>query len=124
MLMIYHLRAYSDLTIRCGAYECKVHKAVLCTRNKYFATACKPGAFKEGRNGIIELEATSSAPDADNTGLDDPKAVELMVNFLYHHDYEAPAIFVNIEEANEGTPKKKQSVQENRNGYYQTVTKE
>lgn len=38
--------AYSDLTIRCGGYERKVHRAIICTRSDVFAAACKPNAFK------------------------------------------------------------------------------
>ncbi|KAI7265124.1 hypothetical protein KC345_g8569 [Hortaea werneckii] len=79
---------YSDLTIKCGDRTFKVHKIIICARSEYFAAACKPGAFKEGVTGTIELQS-SSEPDAlkDDSSLDDPKAVKLMIDFLYLDDY-------------------------------------
>ncbi|RMY31081.1 hypothetical protein D0866_07544 [Hortaea werneckii] len=79
---------YSDLTIKCGLRTFKVHKAIVCARSEYFAAACKPGAFKEGATGTIELQSTAD-PNAtkDDPSLDDPAAVKLMIDFLYLHDY-------------------------------------
>ncbi|KAI7237999.1 hypothetical protein KC330_g2867 [Hortaea werneckii] len=79
---------YSDLTIKCGLRTFKVHKAIVCARSEYFAAACKPGAFKEGETGIIELQSTADPNAAkDDPSLDDPAAVKLMIDFLYLHDY-------------------------------------
>lgn len=36
---------YSDLTVRCGEDEYKVHRAILCPRSDVFAAACD-GGFK------------------------------------------------------------------------------
>lgn len=37
---------YSDLTLRCGSKDFKVHKAVVCAQSEFFANACKPEGFK------------------------------------------------------------------------------
>ncbi|KAI7505191.1 hypothetical protein KC347_g8081 [Hortaea werneckii] len=81
---------YSDLTIKCGDRTFQVHKNIICARSDYFAAACKPGAFKEGATGTIELQS-SADPNAakDDPSLDDPDAVKLMIDFLYLHDYVA-----------------------------------
>jgi hypothetical protein len=65
---------YSDLTITCGDDEYKVHKAIICPRSSFFATACG-GPFQEGRTGVVAL------PD------DNPQAVKLMIRYLYYSDY-------------------------------------
>ncbi|KAH9826501.1 hypothetical protein Tdes44962_MAKER00464 [Teratosphaeria destructans] len=115
---------YSDLRIKCGDKEFKVHKAIVCARSEYFAKACKPGAFKvspgtcsvsenesvsslltmskEGEDGIITLQAATTDDDEDDVSLDDPEAVKLMIDFLYCHDYEAPVVFITVDEANIG----------------------
>ncbi|KAK4544714.1 hypothetical protein LTR36_003963 [Oleoguttula mirabilis] len=94
---------YSDLTIKCGKYMFEVHKVIVCTRSEYFATACKPGAFKEGQTGVIELLAASESDGTDeDPSADDPEAVKSMIEFLYGHDYEASAIFVDPGKVNEG----------------------
>ncbi|KAI7550828.1 hypothetical protein KC331_g2932 [Hortaea werneckii] len=79
---------YSDLTIKCGLRAFKVHKAIVCARSEYFAAASKPGAFKEGATGTIELLSTVDPNAAkDDPSFDDPAAVKLMTDFLYLHDY-------------------------------------
>ncbi|KAH6847105.1 hypothetical protein B0I37DRAFT_374303 [Chaetomium sp. MPI-CAGE-AT-0009] len=67
---------YSDLTITCGVDEYKVHKAIVCPRSSFFATACN-GLFQEGKTGVVAL------PD------DDPQVVNLMIRYLYYLDYPA-----------------------------------
>ncbi|KAI1160436.1 BTB/POZ protein [Nemania serpens] len=66
---------YSDLTIVCDGKHYRVHKCIICPRSDFFAAACR-GGFKEAREGKISL------PD------DDPKAVDLMIWYFYHLDYE------------------------------------
>ncbi|KAF4999389.1 hypothetical protein FGRMN_2530 [Fusarium graminum] len=70
---------YSDLTIVCGDYRHQVHKSVVCTRSHFFKAACD-GKFKEAQTGEVQL------PD------DDPVAVRMMVEYLYHHMYTPPVV--------------------------------
>lgn len=42
---VYDSSKYSDLVIRCGDREFKVHRAVVCPRSTFFAAACD-GYFK------------------------------------------------------------------------------
>jgi len=37
---------YSDVTIRCGNEEFKVHKAIMCPRSKYLEVVARKGTFK------------------------------------------------------------------------------
>ncbi|KAK5737350.1 hypothetical protein LTR17_006767 [Elasticomyces elasticus] len=60
---------YSDLTIICGEKTFKVHKAI------------------EGEESVVNLAALSLDQNADNTGVDDPEAVRLMIHYLYHGTY-------------------------------------
>ena len=66
---------YSDLTIRCGSREFKVHRAIVCPGSHYFSTACN-GQFKEGRTRIIELKE------------DDPPTVHRILRYFYNLDYD------------------------------------
>ncbi|KAI1013631.1 hypothetical protein LB503_010605, partial [Fusarium chuoi] len=68
---------YSDLVIVCGQARHKVHKAVICPRSAFFKAACG-SEFKEAQTGEIEL------PD------DDPFAVSMMIEYLYHQKYTIP----------------------------------
>ncbi|KAF5689982.1 amino acid transport gap1 [Fusarium denticulatum] len=65
---------YSDLTITCGKYQYRVHKAIICPRSNFFKAACD-GKFKEAQTGKVDL------PD------DDPAAVRMMIEYLYHDTY-------------------------------------
>ncbi|KAG5804747.1 hypothetical protein H9Q74_004426 [Fusarium xylarioides] len=68
---------YSDLTISCGKDQYRVHKAIICPRSNFFEAACS-GEFKEAQTGEIDL------PD------DDPVAVRMMIEYLYHDTYTPP----------------------------------
>ncbi|EMC94017.1 hypothetical protein BAUCODRAFT_158650 [Baudoinia panamericana UAMH 10762] len=96
LLRVLQSGAYSDLTIKCGSFEAKVHKVIVCTRSAYFAAACKPGGFAEGQTGTVVLKA---ARDDNDIGADDPEAVKLMIDFLYKHDYTATRVVVTEDEA-------------------------
>ncbi|KAL9560968.1 hypothetical protein ACKAV7_014997 [Fusarium commune] len=65
---------YSDLVISCGKDQYRVHKAIICPRSHFFKAACD-GEFKEAQTGTIDL------PD------DDPVAVRMMIEYLYHDTY-------------------------------------
>ncbi|KAK5093979.1 hypothetical protein LTS08_008763 [Lithohypha guttulata] len=66
---------YSDLRIFCQDEVFHLHKAVVCSRSKYFAIACKWG--KDG-NPKDEVELKD----------DDSKLVGLMVDYLYQLNYD------------------------------------
>lgn len=42
---------YSDLTIKCGADEFKLHRAIVCLRSKFFAAACD-GQFQVDESDV------------------------------------------------------------------------
>ncbi|KAF5685941.1 amino acid transport gap1 [Fusarium circinatum] len=69
--------AYSDLTISCGKDQYRVHKAIICPRSHFFEAACD-GEFKEAQTSTIDL------PE------DDPTAVNMMIEYLYHDTYAPP----------------------------------
>ena len=57
---LWNSQMYSDLTIRCGSKEYKVHRSVVCPRSAFFAKACN-GEFIVG----ISEDEDSSKADAD-----------------------------------------------------------
>ncbi|KAK3640308.1 hypothetical protein LTR56_011904 [Elasticomyces elasticus] len=65
---------YSDLVVKCGAMQWRVHKAVLCPQCPFFEKACD-GTFKEAEEGVITLKD------------DEPFAVQCMLHFLYFATY-------------------------------------
>ncbi|KAF2417106.1 hypothetical protein EJ08DRAFT_703502 [Tothia fuscella] len=48
-------KQYSDLVVVCGPDEYHVHKAIICTRSKFFANAVQNGKWLEGETGRIIL---------------------------------------------------------------------
>ncbi|KAF4459178.1 speckle-type poz [Fusarium albosuccineum] len=105
---IFKTGSYSDLTIVCGTDRHKVHKAIICPRSKFFASACD-SKFQESQTGVINL------PE------DDPLTVKLMLHYLYHQDYSheppagtdvfkpylAPVIPVHVDAARDISPRMK-----------------
>ncbi|KAI2643303.1 hypothetical protein GGS21DRAFT_8698 [Xylaria nigripes] len=71
---LYLSEEYSDLEIVCKEKKYRVHKSIVCPRSKFFTAACR-GGFKESQEGKIDLSA------------DDPQAVEIMIWYFYHLDY-------------------------------------
>lgn len=58
--------------------------------------------MKEAREGVITLKAAPmSENETDDLDADDPEAVKLMIDFLYHSNYEAVSTSIPPEEANE-----------------------
>ncbi|GAB1733057.1 hypothetical protein NU195Hw_g2318t2 [Hortaea werneckii] len=74
----------TDLTVICGAYTHKVHKAILCAHSDYFAALPN---FAEGLTNTIRLKAIGD--DDDDEACDDPEAIKLMVHYFYYLDYAA-----------------------------------
>ncbi|KAI9695903.1 MAG: hypothetical protein M1836_006020 [Candelina mexicana] len=82
LLSIFKSGEYSDFTIICGSDTYKVHRAVICPRSTFFASACN-GKFKESKDSELTLN--------DN----DRFAVGAMLSYLYSFDY-VPASEVEI----------------------------
>ncbi|KAL6717962.1 hypothetical protein ACLMJK_004047 [Lecanora helva] len=72
---IWESTEYSDLTIRCGSEDFKVHRAVVCVSCPFFAKACA-GQWQEAQTGVIDLEE------------DDCPTVGRMLKYMYIEDYE------------------------------------
>ncbi|CAF9909829.1 hypothetical protein IMSHALPRED_008480 [Imshaugia aleurites] len=66
---------YSDLTVRCGADEFKLHRAIVCPRSEFFAAACD-GPFQEVETSTIVLKE------------DDPPTARRMFTYLYTLAYD------------------------------------
>ncbi|KAI1343494.1 hypothetical protein F5Y15DRAFT_234825 [Xylariaceae sp. FL0016] len=70
--------AYSDLRIDCGEDQHAVHRAVVCPRSKRITelqAAPQKWSDDDGIKDVIELKD------------ENPKAVRLMLHYLYHLDY-------------------------------------
>jgi len=65
---------YSDFTVECGAKTWRVHRAIVCSRSKYFKKACD-GDFKEAREATLTFED------------EDPALIEEMLVYLYTMQY-------------------------------------
>ena len=63
------------MTVRCGCDEFKLHRAIVCPRSRFFATACN-GQYKESQTRVITLKE------------DDPPTVRRMFTYLYTLDYD------------------------------------
>lgn len=61
---------FSDAEVRCGSRTWKVHKAILCTRSKWFKKALM-GHFEESATGIVTIEICSE------------DEVNLLLHYLY-----------------------------------------
>lgn len=88
---------YSDLTIKCGADEYKLHRVIVCQRSAFFAAACD-GQFKvhdlsmqylARRITVITLLFQEAKTSIVALGEDDPPTVRRMLTYLYtltYHD--------------------------------------
>lgn len=87
--------AFSDLVVVCNGVEYKVHKLVLCSQSDFFNKACGPN-FKVSRLQPRLLHVACKHTDCQKEGVDgkinliddDPLAVDAMLHYLYHFDYE------------------------------------
>ncbi|MCJ1287099.1 hypothetical protein MMC26_006447 [Xylographa opegraphella] len=75
---------YSDFTVECGTKTWHIHRAIVCSRSKYFKRVCD-GDFKEAR------EASLNFVD------EDPALIEQMLVYLYTMQY--PQTALNLRKA-------------------------
>lgn len=89
--------AYSDLTIKLDNKSIYCHKIIICTRSKYFRElcgananfkVCDPGAWRllMTLTGVLLKEKDQSVIELKD---DDPDALEILLHWLYHQDYES-----------------------------------
>ena len=81
---------YSDITIRCGFDEYKLHRAIICPRSAFFAAACKGDFMVSIRrdDGNSEADADQEAKTATiKLDDDEPETVKRMLLYLYTLDY-------------------------------------
>lgn len=86
----------SDMTVRCGSEEFKLHKAIVCPRSKFFAEAC------DGQSQVIHSSLqylarritllTLQFQEAETSTIvledDDPPSVRRMLTYLYTLAYD------------------------------------
>ena len=81
---------YSDITVRCGFDEYKLHRAIICPRSTFFAAACKGDFMVSNRRddsnskADTDQEAKTATIKLDD---DDPETVKRMLTYLYTLDY-------------------------------------
>ena len=91
---------YSDLTVKCGSREWRVHRSIVCEGSKFFAAACD-GPFLVS----VPLEkATTPAHQAQESSSrevtledDDPAIFERLLLYLYTLDYDDGSLSENNE---------------------------
>lgn len=70
---------FADLIVKCGAYEFKVHRAIVCNRSEYFKKAAV-GEFREAQQQVLTFTE------------DEPALVARFITFLYSGSYEVDRI--------------------------------
>ncbi|KAH8650039.1 hypothetical protein BX600DRAFT_442124 [Xylariales sp. PMI_506] len=70
---------FSDLTITCQDRKYHVHKAILCPRSLFINSICQE-SFEDGEESVIDFAN------------DDPRVVDIMVQWFYHLDYTFPKL--------------------------------
>ncbi|KAK0736633.1 BTB/POZ protein [Apiosordaria backusii] len=61
---------FSDVVVKCGSKEWKLHKAILCTRSVWFEKALT-GQFQEASTGVVTIQDF------------EPEAVEWVIRYIY-----------------------------------------
>ncbi|KAK2768601.1 hypothetical protein FQN54_000457 [Arachnomyces sp. PD_36] len=88
---------FSDFTIKVEDREIQVHKLVLYTQSRYFATLLKTENWKErrGESGAmvnksrVRIDKNPQETETNSIELheDDPRAIEAMIRFMYDSTY-------------------------------------
>ena len=90
---LYKSGEYSDLKIHCGDVVFPVHKAIVCPRSAFFASACswgKVSAFiRDVINDLSDKFQEAELKDDISWADEDSKIVKLMIDYLYELDYNA-----------------------------------
>ena len=86
----------SDMTVRCGSEEFKLHKAIVCPRSKFFAEACDgqfevipfPFRYLARRITLLTLQYQEAEISTIVLEDDDPPTVRRMLTYLYTLAYD------------------------------------
>lgn len=86
---------FTDLTLKCGATELKVHRSILCATSEWFVKICGGGfkvSFPRLQAEDINLMGVLQEAKSNVVLLPDDKeeAVAAMVHFCYHFTYNHP----------------------------------
>ncbi|EGY23750.1 BTB/POZ domain-containing protein [Verticillium dahliae VdLs.17] len=81
---------HSDLTISTSKGEYQVHRLVVCSRSRVFATKCSPQWHTQGEKPSISLVE------------DDPTAVDCMVQYFYKSNYDTTSLVLSDESSPSG----------------------
>lgn len=88
---------YSDLTVIAGK-QYRLHRSLICVRSRPLAAACKYNRANKSDEHENTLKDVLDLTD------DDPHAIDCMLQFFYHLNYDAPEFGPVAEGANLDSP--------------------